>query len=68
MYLLDMWRGQASSDRWIETFCDLVNEWKPLSWAEETGQIRSGVGPFLERRMRERQAYVHREQFPTRGD
>src|SRR6185437_5241625 len=48
--------------------CDLVKFWKPMGWAEETGQIKSGVGPFLEKRQRERQAYVAREQFPTRGD
>ena len=68
MYLLDLWRKQAPSDVWVESFCDLVREYEPMSWAEETGQIKSGVGPFLERRMRERQAYVVREQFPTRGD
>lgn len=68
MYLLDLWRGQTAADRWIESFCDLVRKWKPLGWAEEQGQIRSGVGPFLERRQRERQAFVFREQFPTRGD
>src|SRR5690606_28364259 len=28
----------------------------------------SGVGPFLVRSMIEKQAYVAREQFPTRGD
>jgi predicted phage terminase large subunit-like protein len=68
MYVLDLWRAQASTDKWIETFCDLVQFWKPIGWAEEQGQIRAGVGPFLERRMRERQAYVARAQFPTRGD
>lgn len=68
MYLLDLWRAQASSDKWVEAFCDLVKEWRPIGWAEEQGQIRAGVGPFLERRMRERQAYVARKQFPTRGD
>jgi predicted phage terminase large subunit-like protein len=68
LYLLDVWREQAASDRWVEAFCDLALEWKPLQWAEEGGQIKAGVGPFLERRMRERQAYVYREQFPTRGD
>lgn len=67
-WLLDLWRKQASSDVWIEAFCDLVKEWKPIGWAEEQGQIKSGIGPFLERRMRERKAYVAREQFPTRGD
>jgi predicted phage terminase large subunit-like protein len=68
MYLLDLWRKQASSDVWIESFCDLVKEWKPTEWGEEQGQIRAGVGPFLDRRMRERSAYVYRRQFPTRGD
>ncbi len=68
MYLLDLWRKQASSDVWVEAFCDLVRQWKPIGWAEEHGQIKSGVGPFLEKRQRERKAYVHREQFPTRGD
>jgi predicted phage terminase large subunit-like protein len=68
MYLLDLWRKQASSDVWIEAFCDLVCRWKPLEWAEEQGQIRAGVGPFLDRRSRERSAYVARQQFPTRAD
>jgi len=67
LYLLDLWRKQASSDVWVESFCDLVLQWKPVGWAEETGQIKSGVGPFLERRMRERRAFVARDQFPTRG-
>lgn len=39
-----------------------------MTWAEEQGQIKAGVGPFLDRRQRERQAYVHRQAFPTRGD
>jgi predicted phage terminase large subunit-like protein len=68
MYLLDLWRRQASSDVWIDAFCDLVLKWKPIGWAEEQGQIKAGVGPFLDRRMRERNAFVYRETFPTRGD
>lgn len=68
MYLLDLWRKQASADVWIEAVCDLVLQWKPLIWAEETGQINAGVGPFLARRMRERRAYVAREPFPSRHD
>ena len=68
MYLLDLWRKQASSDVWVEAFCDLVIEHRPLGWAEETGQIKSGVGPWIDRRQRERKAFVFREQFPTRGD
>ena len=68
MYLLDLWRGQSSSDVWVDAFCDLVLKWKPVGWAEETGQIKSGVGPFLVKRMLERAAYVAREAFATRGD
>lgn len=66
-YLLDLWREQTSSDKWVEAFCDLVLKWGPLGWAEETGQIKASVGPFLTRRQLERGAYVAREQFPTRG-
>ena len=68
IYLLDLYRAQTTPDKWIEAFCDLVEQWKPIGWAEETGQIKAGVGPFLERRQRERKAYVARAQFPTRGD
>jgi predicted phage terminase large subunit-like protein len=65
IYVLDLWRRQASSDQWVEAFCDLVKAWKPLGWAEETGQINASVGPFLVKRMRERNAYVARAQFPS---
>lgn len=68
MYLLDLWRKQTASDVWIESFCDAVLKWKPLEWAEETGQIKASLGPFIDRRQRERKAYVKRTQFPTRGD
>lgn len=68
MYLLDVWRQQASSDVWVDAFCALVRKWKPIGWAEETGQIKSGVGPFLVKRMIETNSFVAREQFATRGD
>jgi predicted phage terminase large subunit-like protein len=68
MFLLDLWRQQASSNVWIDAFCDLVIKWKPQFWAEEKTQITSGVGPFISSRAIERRAYTNREQFPTRGD
>lgn len=68
IYLLDVWRKQAASDVWVDQFCNLVIEHKPMGWAEETGQIKSGVGPFLSKEQRRRNAWVAREQFPTRGD
>src|SRR5208283_3824626 len=67
-YLVDLWRGQAAPDEWINAFCDLVKQWKPLGWAEETGQIRAGIGPFLLQQQNEQKAYITREPFPTRGD
>jgi predicted phage terminase large subunit-like protein len=68
MYLLDIWRKQAASDEWVEAFCDLVLKWRPIGAAEEQGQIRAGIGPFLDKRSRDRRAYVARDAFPTRGD
>lgn len=68
IYILDVWRKQAASDVWVDQFCNLVIEHKPMGWAEETGQIKSGVGPFLSKEQRRRNAWVAREQFPTRGD
>jgi predicted phage terminase large subunit-like protein len=68
MYLLDLWRKQTASDQWIEAFCNLVTEWKPVGWAEEKGQISAGVGPALDKRQRERHAFCYRQQFPTRGE
>lgn len=68
IYVLDLWRKQTASDQWVESFCDLVAYWKPIGWAQETGQIKASVGPFLERRMRERKAYVATALFPARHD
>jgi predicted phage terminase large subunit-like protein len=68
MYLLDIWRRQAAADVWVDGFCDLCQKYHPLEWAEEPGQIKSGVGPFLEKRMRSRRIYVNRRSFTSRGD
>lgn len=68
LYLLDLWRAQTASNVWVDSFCALVRKWKPIGWAEETGQIKSGVGPFLVKQMIETGSYTTREQFPTRGD
>lgn len=66
-WIVDLWREQTASDVWVETFCDLVLKWKPLGWAEETGQIKSSVGPFLLRQQLATGAYVAREKFSTGG-
>jgi predicted phage terminase large subunit-like protein len=68
LYLLDVWRGQTTSDVWIDALCDMIEKYRPLGWAEETGQIKAALGPFIEKRLKERRVYTTREQFPTRGD
>jgi predicted phage terminase large subunit-like protein len=68
MYVLDVWRRQARPDVSIEAFCDLIAKWKPLKWGEERGQIKASLGPFLERRMRERKVYVQREAYPSKRE
>jgi hypothetical protein len=66
-WLLDLWRAQTSSDVWVESLCDLIKQWRPISWAFEQGQIKSGVGPFLRKRAIERGAWIDFNEFPTRG-
>lgn len=68
LYVLDMWRQQSSSDRWIDAWVGLVQQWQPLMWAEETGQIMKSIGPFLETRMRDTRTYCNREQFASAAD
>lgn len=68
IYVLDLWRERTSPDKWVEAFCDLARDWKPLGWAVEKGQIYSAVGSLLHRRMMERQTYVAFAEFAARGD
>lgn len=68
IYLLDLWRKQASPDAWAEALIDLMALWLTLTWAEERGQIQKGVGPFITKRQLERKIYSHRRQFSSTAD
>jgi predicted phage terminase large subunit-like protein len=68
LYLLDLWRRQASTDVSVDAFLDLVERWKPIGWAAEKGQLANAIEPFLRQRMRQRNVYVATETFPTKGD
>lgn len=68
LYLIDVWRQQTESNVWIDAFCDLIQKYKPLMWAEEQGQILKSLGPFIAKRMAERKAYGAREQFVSIAD
>ena len=67
-WVVDMWRGQAASDVWVDMWCKLVKQWRPMDWAEERGQIISGVGPWLERESLAQRAFTNRVQYVSRLD
>lgn len=68
IYILDFWRRQAGSAEWVVALGNLIKKWRPMGWAEEMGQIRAAVGPFIEKHLRDNQLYVARAQFPAKGD
>ncbi len=65
IYLLDMWRGRATSDVWIREWIRLVKKWKPLRWGEEQGQIIKSVGPFLANMASVERAFTDRVQLTS---
>lgn len=68
IYVLDWWRRQTESDKWIEQLLDMMQHHKPMAWAEEKGQIEKSLGPFLLKRMRERNVNCTRRQFASTRD
>ena len=68
LYILDVWKGQVTSDVWIDEVIALMQRYKPLQWAEESGQINKSVGPFLSKRMSELRVYCRREQYSSARD
>jgi hypothetical protein len=68
MHLLDMWRKQATPKEWVEAQRDMIKRWKPAWWAHERVHIVAGIGPYLETRMQQREAYCTTELFLARHD
>ena len=68
LYVLDWWRGQTTSDVWIERKCDLILKHKPACWFGEAGPIRRAVEPFLMKRMAERGAFCRIEWLASIAD
>jgi predicted phage terminase large subunit-like protein len=68
IYRVDGWRGQTTSDVWVERKLDLIAKHKPLAWFGEGGVIQKAVEPMLRRRMRERQVYCRLEWLPSVSD
>jgi predicted phage terminase large subunit-like protein len=68
IYRVDGWRGQATSDVWIEEKLNLIAKHKPLCWFGEGGVIQKAVEPMLKRRMRERKVFCRLEWMPSVAD
>lgn len=68
IYRVDGWRGQATSDVWIEKKLDLIAKHKPLCWFGEGGVIQKAIEPALRRRMREREVFCRLEWLPSVHD
>jgi predicted phage terminase large subunit-like protein len=68
IYRVDGWRGQATSDVWIERKLDLIAKYKPLAWFGEGGVIQKAIEPMLRRRMLERKIFCRLEWLPSVAD
>lgn len=68
IYRLDGWRGQTSSDVWIDEKIRLIKRWKPLAWFGEAGVIQKSVEPMLKRSMREAGAFCRLEWMGSIND
>ncbi len=68
IYRVEQWKGQTTSDVWIERKLDLILKHKPLAWFGEAGVIKKAIEPMLLRRMRERKAFCRLEWLPSVND
>ena len=68
LYVLDWWRGQTTSDVWIDKKCDLILRHNPSCWFGEAGPIRRAIEPYMLRRMNERLAFCRIQWLPSIAD
>lgn len=68
LYRIAGWRGQTTSDVWIDELLNLIKEHKPLAWFGEGGVIHKAIEPMLLRRMRERGIYCRMEWLSSIAD
>jgi len=68
IFILHYERMRTASDVWVERACDLILEWGPVEFIQEKGQIEKGVGPFMAKRQRERNAYCTHKLYASAAD
>ena len=68
MWVVDLWRGKTSPDKWIPPLLEMMKKYRPVCWAEEQGQIEKSIGPFLKAEQIKAKAWCRREAFSTSRD
>jgi len=57
LYIMDVVRGRFNGFEIVEKILDFYEQWKPSIIGIEKGHIEMALGPFLEKRVRERGLY-----------
>ena len=57
LFIIDMVRGKFDGFELVEQILDLYESWKPSIVGIEKGHIEMALGPFLEKRVKERELY-----------
>lgn len=68
IFLLDCWWKRAPADEVVEAMIDMANARKPLLWWAERGHITQSIGPFLKKRMMERNAFFNVSEVTPAAD
>lgn len=68
IHVVDLWRGQETSDVWVDKMLELGVKWSVHGWAEERGQISNAVDPLIRKRMIETQRFFRRIAFSVSKD
>jgi predicted phage terminase large subunit-like protein len=66
IFVLNVWRRQASPDVSVDALLDMVRDFKPLVVVTEAGGLKNAIGPFLKERMNQRRIYAAVETIPSR--
>lgn len=68
LHRIDGWRGQTTSDVWIERKLGLIKKYKPFAWFGEKGVIQKAIEPMLLKRMRDTKTFCRLEWLPSIHD
>lgn len=68
LYLVDLWRQQATANVWVDAMLDMAHRWGTLAWAMEGGVIEKAVMPLIRSRMMERQQYPRLATYASTTD